>query len=314
MTSNKSMKGNIDLISIIGPTAVGKTALAAQLAEKINGEILSADSRQVYRGMNLGTGKDYNDYIVAGHAIPYHLIDIVDAGYKYSVFEYQTDFLKAYDDIRSRDKMPILCGGTGMYVEAVVNGYRLLKVPINEALRAELETKGDVELNCILASLKKLHNHSDSDIRKRLIRAIEIETYQKEHKAEIENYPNIRNIYFGVAVDRETRRRRITERLHSRLQLGMIEEVQSLIDSGVPVDTLMFYGLEYKLITKHLIGDLTYDEMVRELNIAIHQFAKRQMTWFRKMERDGNAIVWIDGLLPMEQKVTIIMEYLKSRA
>ncbi|HUX54643.1 MAG TPA: tRNA (adenosine(37)-N6)-dimethylallyltransferase MiaA [Williamwhitmania sp.] len=309
---NKSTLKTIDLISIIGPTAVGKTALAAQLADRINGEIISADSRQVYRGMNLGTGKDYADYVVEGRAIPYHLIDVVDAGYKYSVFEYQTDFLNVYSDIRARKKMPILCGGTGMYVEAVVSGYRLLKVPFNESLRAELETKSDVELNTLLSSLKKLHNRSDSDTRKRLIRAIEIETYQKDHQAEVEDYPKIRNIYFGVAVDRETRRRRITERLQARLKQGMIEEVQSLIDLGVPVDTLLFYGLEYKLIAKHLIGELTYDEMVRELNAAIHQFAKRQMTWFRKMEREGNSIIWIDGLFPMEQKLSIMLQHLEQ--
>lgn len=307
---NNSVSEKIDLISVIGPTAVGKTALAARLADRINGEIISADSRQVYRGMNLGTGKDYGDYVVNGKSIPYHLIDIVDAGYKYSVFEYQTDFLRVYDDIRGRKRMPILCGGTGMYIEAVVNGYKLLKVPFNETLRSHLETKSDEELNTILASLKKLHNRSDSDTRKRLIRAIEIETYQNEHQAEVEDYPEIRNVYFGVAVDRETRRHRITERLHARLKQGMIEEVQSLIDSGVPVDTLLFYGLEYKLIAKHLVGELTYDEMVRELNAAIHQFAKRQMTWFRKMEREGNSIIWIDGLLPMEQKLSIMMEHL----
>ncbi|HUW05287.1 MAG TPA: tRNA (adenosine(37)-N6)-dimethylallyltransferase MiaA [Williamwhitmania sp.] len=309
---NNTIGKTIDLISIIGPTAVGKTALAARLAARINGEIISADSRQVYRGMNLGTGKDYADYLVEGRAIPYHLIDVVDAGYKYSVFEYQTDFLRVYSDIHARKKMPILCGGTGMYVEAVVSGYRLLKVPFNETLRAELETKSNVELNTLLSSLKKLHNRSDSDTRKRLIRAIEIETYQKDHQTEVEDYPKIRNIYFGVAVDRETRRRRITERLHARLKQGMIEEVQSLIDSGVPVDTLLFYGLEYKLIAKHLIGELTYDEMVKELNAAIHQFAKRQMTWFRKMEREGNSIIWIDGLFPMEQKLSIMMQHLEQ--
>ncbi len=297
---------NLDLISIVGPTAVGKTSVAAHLAAAINGEILSADSRQVYRGMDLGTGKDYSDYVINGKQVPYHLIDIADAGYKYSVFEFQTDFLKAYSEVKARGNMPILCGGTGMYIDAVVKGYKLMKVPINDELRAELEVMTDQALETRLNALKTVHNRSDFDTRKRLIRAIEIEQYQKEHEVEMVAYPHINNIYFGILVDRTTRRKRITERLHARLKAGMVEEVQALIDGGVPVETMLFYGLEYKFIAMYILGQITYDQMVEQLNFAIHHFAKRQMTWFRKMERDGNTIHWIDGLLPMEEKVKAI--------
>lgn len=299
---------NLDLISIIGPTAVGKTAVAAHLAAAINGEILSADSRQIYRGMDIGTGKDLGDYTINGKQIPYHLIDIADAGYKYSVFEYQTDFLKAYGEVKTRGSMPILCGGTGMYVDAVVKGYKLMKVPIDDSLRAELEPMTDEALQVRLNVLKTVHNRSDFDTRKRLIRAIEIEQYQKEHEVEMVAYPKINNIYFGVLVDRNIRRKRITERLHARLKEGMVEEVQTLIAGGVPVETMLFYGLEYKFIAMYILGQLTYDQMVEQLNFAIHHFAKRQMTWFRKMERDGNTIHWVDGLLPMEEKVAIILQ------
>ena len=303
---------NIDLISIIGPTAVGKTAVAAHLAAALHGEILSADSRQVYRGMDLGTGKDYADYVVDGKQIPYHLIDIADAGYKYSVFEFQTDFLKAYDEIKERGHMPILCGGTGMYIDAVVKGYRLMKVPINDELRMELESLTEVDLEARLTDLKTVHNRTDFDTRKRLIRAIEIELYQKEHEVDMVTYPKINNIYFGILVDRNTRRKRITERLHARLKAGMVEEVQALIDGGVPVETMLFYGLEYKFIAMYILGQITYDQMVEQLNFAIHHFAKRQMTWFRKMERDGNTIHWIDGLLPMEEKINMILKNVSS--
>lgn len=299
---------NLDLISIVGPTAVGKTAVAAHLAASINGEILSADSRQVYRGMDLGTGKDYSDYVINGKQVPYHLIDIADAGYKYSVFEYQTDFLKAYGEIKERGHMPILCGGTGMYIDAVVKGYKLMKVPTNEALRTELESLSDAELETRLNALKTVHNRSDFDTRKRLIRAIEIEQYQKEHEVDMVAYPQINNIYFGILVDRNTRRNRITERLHARLKAGMVEEVQALIDGGVPVETMLFYGLEYKFIAMYILGQITYEQMVEQLNFAIHHFAKRQMTWFRKMERDGNTIHWIDGMLPMEEKISLILQ------
>ena len=299
---------NLDLISIVGPTAVGKTSVAAHLAAAINGEILSADSRQVYRGMDLGTGKDYSDYVINGKQVPYHLIDIADAGYKYSVFEFQTDFLKAYSEVKARGNMPILCGGTGMYIDAVVKGYKLMKVPINDELRAELEAMTDQALEARLNALKTVHNRSDFDTRKRLIRAIEIEQYQKEHEVEVVAYPRINNIYFGILVDRTTRRERITDRLHARLKAGMVEEVQALIDGGVPVETMLFYGLEYKFIAMYILGQITYDQMVEQLNFAIHHFAKRQMTWFRKMERDGNTIHWIDGLLPMEEKVNAILK------
>ena len=298
---------NLDLISIIGPTAVGKTAVAAHLAAALNGEILSADSRQVYRGMDIGTGKDLADYTIDGKQIPYHLIDIADAGYKYSVFEYQTDFLNAYDGIKERGHMPILCGGTGMYIDAVVKGYRLMKVPINEELRTELDSLSDEALEVKLNSLKTVHNRTELDTGERLIRAIEIEIYQKEHEVDTIAYPSIRNIYFGIMVDRNTRRKRITERLHARLKEGMVEEVQALVKGGVPIETMLFYGLEYKFIAMYLLNQLTYDKMVEQLNNAIHQFAKRQMTWFRKMERDGNTIHWIDGLLPMEEKVNLIL-------
>jgi tRNA dimethylallyltransferase len=303
---------NLDLISIVGPTAVGKTSVAAHLAAAINGEILSADSRQVYRGMDLGTGKDYSDYVINGKQVPYHLIDIADAGYKYSVFEFQTDFLKAYSEVKARGNMPILCGGTGMYIDAVVKGYKLIKVPINDELRAELEAMTDQALEARLNALKTVHNRSDFDTRKRLIRAIEIEQYQKEHEVEMVAYPQINNIYFGILVDRTTRRKRITDRLHARLKAGMVEEVQALIDGGVPVETMLFYGLEYKFIAMYILGQITYDEMVEQLNFAIHHFAKRQMTWFRKMERDGNTIYWIDGLLPMEEKVDAILKKVNS--
>ncbi|SDC45140.1 tRNA (adenosine(37)-N6)-dimethylallyltransferase MiaA [Williamwhitmania taraxaci] len=299
---------NLDLISIIGPTAVGKTTVAAHLAAVLDGEILSADSRQVYRGMDLGTGKDYADYLVNGKSIPYHLIDIVDAGYKYSVFEFQNDFIKAYYDIKQRGRMPILCGGTGMYIDAVVKGYKLMKVPINDELRSELELLPEIDLEARLTALKSVHNHTDFDTRKRLIRAIEIELYQQEHQVEAMAYPQIKNIYFGITVDRNTRRKRITERLHTRLRAGMVEEVEALIKGGVPVETMLFYGLEYKFIAMYILDQITYDQMVEQLNVAIHQFAKRQTTWFRKMERDGNNIHLIDGMLPMEEKIAIILQ------
>ncbi len=291
------------LITILGPTAVGKTAVAANLALQLNGEIISADSRQVYRGMSIGTGKDLSDYTINGVAVPYHLIDIVDAGYKYNVFEYQHDFNTAYNDIRFRNRTPILCGGTGMYVEAVVNGYRLEEVPPNMELRDELEVKADDELEEILKSLKTVHNKTDFDTRKRAIRAIEIEMYYKEHPRKSVDYPSISCCHIGIAVDVEERRRRITQRLHQRLQEGMVDEVRTLLNSGLSSDDLCYYGLEYKFITLYLTGELEYNEMVEKLNVAIHQFAKRQMTWFRGMERKGATIHWVDGLLPMAEKL-----------
>lgn len=299
------------MITILGATAGGKTSVAANLAYSINGEVISADSRQVYRGMDIGTGKDIADYTVNGTEIPYHLIDIVDAGYKYSVFEYQKDFLKAYNDIKKRGKFPVLCGGTGMYIEAVVNGYELVPVPPNPDLRTELGQKSDEELINLLVSLRTLHNRTDIDSKKRLIRAIEIELYIKEHKIETPEYPVIRNIYFGINYDREIRRQRITQRLKQRLAEGMVEEVEKLMAKGISADDLIFYGLEYKYLTLYITGQLTYDEMFSQLNVAIHQFAKRQMTWFRGMERKGAVINWIDGLLPMEKKIESILSFLK---
>lgn len=296
------------MITILGATASGKTSVAAHLACRVNGEIISADSRQVYRGMDIGTGKDIDDYVVNGKAIPYHLIDIVDAGYKYNVFEFQRDFLKSYQAIKGRGNTPILCGGTGLYIEAVVKGYNLLPVPPNDALRSDLEGKTDGELIDLLSSLKTLHNKTDLDTRKRIIRAIEIELYLKEHALSAEAYPCIQNTYFGIEYDRETRRKRITQRLYSRLNNGMVEEVEGLLKSGISADDLIFYGLEYKYLTLYVIGQLKYDEMVEQLNVAIHQFAKRQMTWFRGMERKGTVIHWIDGNLPIEEKIDIIIK------
>ncbi|MBN1990956.1 MAG: tRNA (adenosine(37)-N6)-dimethylallyltransferase MiaA [Bacteroidales bacterium] len=300
-----------ELITILGPTAVGKTAVAANLALAIDGEIISADSRQVYRGMDIGTGKDLADYTINSICIPYHLIDIADAGDKYNVFRFQSDFLSAYNHIRHLGKQPILCGGTGMYIEAVTKGYKMVSVPVNEPLRAELDAKSDEELEQMLRSLKQVHNRSDFDTRKRTIRAIEIELHQQSSGHSF-TFPSINNIYFGIAVDREIRRNRITQRLKDRLREGMIEEVQGLISAGVPVSTLIFYGLEYKFVAMYLVGELTYNDMFSQLNAAIHQFAKRQMTWFRKMERSGDTIHWIDGTLPMDEKINQIMSTIQQ--
>jgi tRNA dimethylallyltransferase len=270
------------------------------LAYSLDGEIISGDSRQLYRGMSIGTGKDLADYVVKGVHIPYHLIDIVDAGYRYSVYEYLRDFRSAYEDIRARKKMPILCGGSGMYIEAAVSGYSLVEVPPNNQLRAELELLPTEALIAKLTSLKKLHNDTDLDTRKRIIRAIEIELHSQAEPVQLRP---INNLYIGILFDREARRKRITERLHARLREGMVEEVQQLLDSGITPENLAYYGLEYKFITEHLIGNMEYNDMVEKLNIAIHQFAKRQMTWFRGMERKGAAIHWIDGFLPVEDKL-----------
>lgn len=292
-----------NLVVITGPTATGKTSLAAHLASKIEGEIISADSRQVYRKMDLGTGKDYDDYMVNGVQIPYHLVDIHQPGYKYNVFEFQKDFTAAFKDITQREKSPILCGGTGLYIEATLKDYKLIAVPVNEKLREELKGKTMAELETILASYKKLHNRSDTDMVKRAIRAIEIEEYYTNNPEKESELPTIKPVIIGVEVDRETRRNRITKRLEQRLQEGMVDEVQALLDSGISAEDLIYYGLEYKFITLHLTRKLSYDEMKQQLNTAIHQFAKRQMTWFRRMEKHGMKINWIDGMLPMEEKV-----------
>lgn len=300
------------LITILGPTASGKTTLAAHLAHRIGGEIISADSRQVYRGMDIGTGKDLDDYTVDGTPIPYHLIDIADPGTKYNLYQYQQDCLTALDDIRRRDAWPILCGGTGLYIEAVLKGYALSTVPQNPALRASLEGKDIDELKQILIDLKAqtgsvMHNKTDVDSPSRAVRAIEIETYNLEHPALERQMPPQDSLIIGVSIDRDERRRKITARLHDRLDHGMVDEIRGLLDRGIPAEDLIYYGLEYRYVTEYAIGRLSYDEMFHQLEIAIHQFAKRQMTWFRGMERRGMTIHWIDALQPMEEKLADIM-------
>ena len=301
-----------DLITIIGPTASGKTPLAAALANKLDTEIISGDSRQVYRRMDLGTGKDLVDYTVNGHEVPYHLIDIVEPGYKYNVFEYQRDFLKAYEEITAIGKLPVLCGGTGMYVESVLKGYRLLPVPENPELRASLEGKSLEELTHILEGYKKLHNSTDVDTAKRAIRAIEIEEYYKQQPPEYREFPSLHSLIVGVNIDRELRREKITRRLKQRLEEGMVEEVRGLLAEGIHPDNLIYYGLEYKFLTQYVIGELTYEEMFLQLETAIHQFAKRQMTWFRGMERRGFTIHWLDATLPMEEKLEQIINLINT--
>lgn len=306
------------MITIIGPTACGKTALAASLAAHFikNGqpaEIISGDSRQVYRGMDLGTGKDLCEYTVGDIEVPYHLIDICDPGYKYNIFEYQQDFLKAYNDCTSRSVLPILCGGSGLYVESIVRGYNLSPVPQNDTLRKELEHKSLAELTQILTDLKKqsntsLHNTTDVDSAQRAIRAIEIETYNLEHPTENRKFPPVESIVIGIDVPREVRRNRISSRLKARVDNGMIDEIKQLLNSGLEPQSLIYYGLEYKYVTEYVIGELSYEEMLRQLEIAIHQFAKRQMTWFRGMEKRGVCINWIDGTMTEQDKINRILE------
>lgn len=296
------------LLTILGPTASGKTDLAAHVAYKIGGEIISADSRQVYRGMDIGTGKDLDDYVVNGKKIPYHLIDICEAGTKYNLFQYQEDFLKAYLDIQQREVQPILCGGTGLYIESVLKGYHLSPVPQNQELRKSLEGKNLEELTAMLTELKKkngsnMHNTTDVDSCQRAIRAIEIETYNLKHPTENRDFPEIDSVIVGVDIDRDSRREKITNRLRKRLDNGMVEEIRGILSKGVKAEDLIYYGLEYKYVTEYVIGKLSYEEMFRQLEIAIHQFAKRQMTWFRGMERRGATIHWIDASLPMDEKV-----------
>ena len=305
----------IPMITILGPTASGKTDIAAHLAAELSAEIISADSRQVYRRMDIGTGKDIADYVVDGKPVPYHLIDIVEPGTKYNLFEYQRDFLESYNDIRSRGKNVILCGGTGLYIESVLKGYRLIPVPENKELRHELEGKSLLELTSILERLKaennsNMHNSTDVDTSKRAIRAIEIEMAYKEAHVEERTFPKIDNVIIGVGIDRDLRRMKITRRLDQRLQDGMVDEVKSLLDSGIPADDLIYYGLEYKFVTEYILGKSTFEEMHRSLEIAIHQFAKRQMTWFRGMERRGFTIHWIDAADSMEEKINEIKKVL----
>lgn len=295
-----------NLITILGPTATGKTTVATHLARAIGGEIISADSRQIYRGMDIGTGKDISEYTIDGQTIPYHLIDIVDAGYKYNVFEYQRDFLKAYDDITKRDRPAILCGGTGLYIEAILKGYRLIQVPDDPEFRKQFEGKSLEELTRILSSYKTLHNHTDVDTVKRAVRAIEIAEYYRHHPEIKSDYPDIRPLIIGIDISRDERRARITRRLQARLNEGMVDEVRRLLDSGIPSDDLIYYGLEYKYLTLYVTGKLTYEEMFSQLEMEIHRFAKRQMTWFRGMERRGLTIHWIDATLPTDAKIDAI--------
>lgn len=301
-----------DIITILGPTASGKTSLATRLALMMgNAEIISADSRQVYRGMDIGTGKDLADYEIEGVSIPYHLIDIADAGDKYNLFQFQQDFWNAYNDIRSRGKFPILCGGTGLYIESVLKSYKMVPVPENPQLRQELEGRSLEELTELLSTYKSLHNTTDVDTPKRAIRAIEIQQYYREHKIDEREFPSLRSLTIGVNIDRDLRRQKITQRLHDRMQQGMLQEVEGLLQH-VPAEDLMYYGLEYKYLTLCCLGQLTREEMLHQLEIAIHQFAKRQMTWFRGMERRGTPIIWQDASESLECRAERIMKLLKE--
>src|SRR5690554_6529920 len=298
-----------NLITILGPTATGKTSLAAHLAAEINGEVISGDSRQVYKGMDISTGKDLIDYVVDGKEIPAHLVDIEEPGRHYNVYRFQKDFGDAYNNIISRDKFPVLCGGSGLYLEAVLKDYKLIHVPPNRELRKELEGKSLEELTEILKQLKpNLHNVTDVETDRRAIRAIEIEIYYRDHPQGDTDLPSINSLNIGVKVDREVRRNRISKRLRQRLEEGMVDEVKRLLEAGVTPEQLIYYGLEYKYLTLFITGKISYTEMVEKLEIAIHQFAKRQMTWFRGMQKRGTPIHWIDGLLPMEVKIEEIMK------
>ena len=300
----KEKQGTYNLLTVLGATATGKTTFAAHLAAQLGSEIISADSRQVYRGMDIGTGKDLKDYFVGGREIKAHLVDIVDAGYQYNVFEYQQDFLKAFEDTWGRGLLPILCGGSGMYIEAVLKNYKLIQVPDNPALRESLKGKTLPELAKILESYNSpLHNVSDITNLKRASRAIEIADYCSKNPEIETRMPPIKSLNIGVKFDRLSRRKRITERLGQRLDEGMVDEVRKLLGAGIKPESLIYYGLEYKFLTQYVVGDLSYDEMFEKLNIAIHQFAKRQMTWYRKMEKQGIKIHWFDGYMPLEEKV-----------
>ena len=299
-----------NLVTILGPTACGKTTLAVALADRLKTAVISADSRQVYRSMDLGTGKDLNEYTIDGREVPYHLIDIVDEGYKYNVFEYQRDFLKVYESLRAEDQLPVLCGGTGMYLESVLRGYRLVEVPENKDLRVALADKSLEELTDILRGYKQLHNTTDVDTCKRAIRAIEIEEYYRANDVNVREFPEIKSLTIGLDVSRELRRERISRRLRERLEQGMVDEVRGILAEGVSPEDLIYYGLEYKYLTMYVIGQLTYEEMVAQLEIAIHQFAKRQMTYFRGMERRGVPIHWIDSGLSTDEKVDEICKLL----
>lgn len=307
------------MITILGPTASGKTALAAALAYKIGAEIISADSRQVYSGMTVGTGKDLDDYVVNGRQIKYHLIDIARPGDKYNIYEYQRDFHKVYAELAQRGVMPILCGGSGLYIETVLKGYSLSTVPQNPELRQRLSGKTLEELIEILVDLKArnnscMHNRSDVDTAQRAVRAIEIEVYNLYHPSSNTEFPPVESVIIGVDIDRESRRERITERLRQRLEHGLVEEVEGLLESGVSAEDLIYYGLEYKYVTEYVTGRTTRDEMFKGLEIAIHQFAKRQMTWFRGMERRGFTINWVDWHMSMDEKLEYIMKLIVTQA
>ena len=297
---------NYDLIAILGPTASGKTSFAATLAYELDTEIISADSRQIYREMDLGTGKDLADYTVNGKQIPYHLIDIAEPGYKYNVFEYQRDFLNAYQSIKQKGRLPVLCGGTGLYLESVLKGYQLIPVPENPELRIRLAGKTLEELTDILSNYKTLHNSTDVDTAKRAIRAIEIEEYYATHDLSAREFPSINSLIIGVDIDRELRREKITKRLRQRLDEGMVEEVRRLLNKGIQPEDLIYYGLEYKYLTLYVTGEISFEEMFKQLEIAIHQFAKRQMTWFRGMERKGFKIHWIQASMPTDEKIELV--------
>jgi tRNA dimethylallyltransferase len=299
-----------DMVTILGPTASGKTEVAVNLAYILGGEVISADSRQVYREMDLGTGKDIEEYQVDGSDVPYHLIDIAEPGYQYNVFEFQRDFLKVYGDLKKREKFPVLCGGSGMYLEAILKGYRLIQVPVNEQRRIELQLLTLDELVELLKSYKSINNTSDTENRKRAMRAIEIEEFCQANPGTDLSFPVIKSLIVGVKYDRDSRRRRITTRLKQRLENGMVEEVEKLLAKGLKPDDLIYYGLEYKYLTNYIMGESSFDEMFEGLNVAIHQFAKRQMTWFRKMERDGFNIRWLDGYIPLSEKTDKILSWL----
>jgi tRNA dimethylallyltransferase len=294
-----------DMIAVVGPTASGKTAFAAHLAKRLNGEVISADSRQVYRRMNIGTGKDYDSYHVEGIVVPVHLVDIAEPGYKYSLYEYQRDFTAVYSAIKERNRLPVLCGGSGMYIDAVTRGYRLDKVPVNEQLRHELSGKSLDALHELLVQLKTLHNTSDIDTRERALRAIEIEYHNRQNPPKDEMKAAPKTLFLGIKYDRETERQRITGRLKTRLQLGLIEEVRGLLNSGITAENLTYYGLEYRYVTQYLLGEMDYNTMFSKLNSAIHQFSKRQGTWFRKMEKQGTTITWLNPNLSFEDNIKL---------
>ena len=306
------------MITILGPTACGKTALAVSLAAKMGGEIISADSRQVYRGMDIGTGKDLSEYHVDGKQIPYHLIDIEEAGQKYNLFRFQEDFNAAYEDITSRGVQPILCGGTGLYMEAVLKGYALSPVPQDDNLRKKLSTRSLGELKELLIWLKArngsaMHNETDVDTVSRAVRAIEIEFHNLLHPVDTRRVPAVGSLIVGLDVDRDIRRERITARLKARLEEGMVEEVRRLLEkNGITKEDLMYYGLEYKYVTAYVVGEMSYEDMFNQLEIAIHQFAKRQMTWFRGMERRGFNIHWLDASRPMADKLAQIERWMEQ--